>query len=504
MASNNLYFKKNMITSLFNMIIQFLQSFLITAYVQRNMGVEAYGYISVVINIVNIAGVLTVALTSVSSRYMVVELQNNSDESKVSGLFSTLISATLFLALFCSIFFCIIITNLKNVMVVSDEYYIQVKILMIIVSIEFIVQLLQVPFLATIYYEERLYIYYGISILTNVAKIVSVVLIFNIWSPVIWAVYIGALIINIFSLIYYVIRTKSKYKNLIFSIKLFDFNKLKEILGVGIWVSLSKLAAILLAACSTYMVNILITPYYAGIYGSIAQLQSILSFMTTAIVTVFLPQMYKQYADNEYDKLTDYVGGGLNVISSVLGIVSGGLIVFGHYFMSIWITNEYMQYHVLIIISVSYLQISYSSEMLNQLLLTSNKTKYPAIISLVVGVINILMSIFFVKLFRLGIYGIAVSQLISLVLRSSIWMPLYTSKVFNKDKLYFIKDMYKGIISTLITIVIGAIVNNFIYINSWLTLIVSCVITGLLSVAILYMSNKRFKEFLLMMVKSKK
>ena len=85
---NAKFMRKNLIASIVSMVIQFLQSLWITSYIQRIMGVEAYGYISVIVNIVNMAGIITVALTSVCSRYMVIELETKNKEN-INRLFNT-------------------------------------------------------------------------------------------------------------------------------------------------------------------------------------------------------------------------------------------------------------------------------------------------------------------------------------------------------------------------------------------------------------------------------
>lgn len=502
MSKKESYFKVNMITSLVSMLIQFMQSLIVTSYVQRNMGIEAYGYISVVVNLVNMAGILTVALTSVCSRYMVIELEEGNKE-KARRLFSTIMIAILLIMFVCALMFLTAVINITKIMVISPEYVFQVKVLMGVVAVDFIVQLLAVPFLAVIYYEERLYVFYILNIISNSFKIIFAVLVFTLWQPVIWAVYVGALFINIIALLLYIVHTRTAYPFLELHFVLFDKEKIKEILSSGVWVSVSKLAATLLSSCSTYLVNILIGAYLAGVYGSIAQLQSILSFMTVAIVNVFLPQMYKKYAVGDKAGLIKDTSDGLNVISSVLGVVSGGLIIFGNEFMSIWITEEYLQYSSLIIISVCYLQITYSVEILNQLLVTINRTKIPALASIIAGIVNIILALFFVNVVGMGIYGIAFAQLITMVGRSAFWVPMYTAHEIENRWCIFINNQLRGVMASVITVIVGGAISNFIIVDTWIKLLICSGITGLIAFAAIALLNRGFREFILSMIKSK-
>ena len=493
---NAKFMRKNLIASIVSMVIQFLQSLWITSYIQRIMGVEAYGYISVIVNIVNMAGIITVALTSVCSRYMVIELETKNKEN-INRLFNTIYYSLLLISVVCLCTFGIMSFNVTAFMNVSPEYVQQVSILLIIVGIDFVLQLLQVPYLSIFYFEEKIYYTYYTTMFSNIFKVIVVVICFTAYEPVVWAAYLGSIFINVGALGVYNCYVRKKYFYIKKTLKYFKTEKLKEILSSGIWVSLSKLAATLLSSCSTYLVNILIGVYMAGIYGSVSQIQSILSFITVAIVNVFLPRMFKLYAvKGEKNGLIKYTRESLKVLSILLGIVTGGLIVYGAQFMSLWISEEYLEYKWLLSISVCYLALSYSAEMINQLLITINKTKVPAIVSAIAGIANIILAIFFDEMFKAGIYGIALAQLIVLCFRSGIWMPIYAAKcVKQKWHIFMVKQMacFKSIS---MTVIVGYFINCAIQVDSWLTLILAGGFTGILVLGLLIVVDSDVRVFL--------
>ncbi len=473
-------FQANFITSMFNVVLQLVQSLVITSYIQRYLGVEAYGYISVIVNMVNIAGVLTVALTSLCSRNMVVLLQKN-DVDGLKHYFNTIFFSCVFLAGVCSILFAGLSLSLEFIMQISEIYINQVRLLLWIVGADFVVQLLLVPFLSVVYYEEKLSYYYLACIACNLAKILVMLLVFEFWQPIIWASYLGGLVVNCFAFGIFVLYTHKKVPYLKCDYSFFNLKLLKEILSSGSWISISKLASILISSCSTYLSNIFIGVYLTGVYASIVQIQSVLSFVTVAVVNIFLPQMYRLFADDKQNKLAEYTKNSYVAVLSVLGILAGGLIVYGNEFMSLWILPEYLQYDKLIVVSVCYLQISYSAEVLNQYLITLNNIKVPAIVAMMTGVSNILLSLMFVCVFDYGIYGIVCSQLIVTLLRSGIWFPLYAAKVGKLRSAFFIRSQWKGIATTIVTVAVGLLINKFITIDSWGNLIICCVATGMLS-----------------------
>lgn len=484
----------NLIFAMVNMAVQVLQSMWITSYIQRTMGVEAYGYIAVVVNIVQAAGIVSVAFTSVCSRYIVIEMEKG-DREKTNRIFSTMFYSLIALSILCVGVFGILILNISKVMNVSQAYIAQVSWLMLIVTIDFAIQLIQVPYLSMYYYEEKIYLSYLTQISANLVKVAMVYIIFNVWRPVLWASHMGAFVVNLGAVILYHLYMRRKFGYITPRIQNFDLEKLKEILGTGIWVSVNKLAAIMMTLCGTYMVNKLLGTYLAGIYGSVTQIQSMLSFITVAVVSVFLPEMYKKYAQNAMPALVSYTRNIIRMTSMFLGIIAGGVVICGNEFMSLWISEEYKSFGVLIIISTVYLPLIYSSEMLNQLLITLSRTKEIAILSIVTGIANLILAIVLVKYTTLGIYAISLAQAIVSIIRTLFVMPIYVAKIVRQKWYIFLAKQLSGWKTIVLASVCGMLYCRFIEVESWFTLIVVCALIALTTAGIMILIDREIRDF---------
>ena len=64
----------NIISSTLSMLISSLISLVLTPYITKNIGAEAYGFVSLANNFINVASLLTIALNSKASRFVVIEL----------------------------------------------------------------------------------------------------------------------------------------------------------------------------------------------------------------------------------------------------------------------------------------------------------------------------------------------------------------------------------------------------------------------------------------------
>lgn len=486
----------NFMSSFVYILTQFAQTMWITSYIQRYMGVEAYGYIAVIVNLINIAGIMTVSLTSISSRFMVIELRNL-DMDSVRKLYSSIMGVTIIMAMLSIVFFMLINLNLSNIININDMYIKQAEILTIFVGMEFVLHLLQVPYQSIFYYENRLYYYYTFMALSNVVRMVTIWVVFNYWRPMIWAGYAGSVFISIIALLFCILYKGKKYSQLKFHYYCICKEKIIQLFTSGAWMSLSKLATTLISLSGTYLVNILLGVFLAGIYASITQLQLILSFVTVTIVNIFLPEMLKSYAEGNVKSLCEYSNSAMNLVSSMLGLIAGGLVAYGSDFMSLWISYQYKEYSLLIAISVFYLPLAYSAEVLNQLAITLNKVKFLSLTSIMCGTANLFLTILLVKYFSSGIYGVALSQCFILAIRAGMIFPLYIAHALNTGVLRFVISQSKGIAVACVTGAIAYMLRLYQPPDTWSKLFVNSSVTAVAALCLILVFDKRLRVFLL-------
>lgn len=72
MNKNNLRIATAIIVSGLGVFISYLINFLLTPYITDNIGIEAYGFVSLAKNFVNYAQIATIAITSFVVRYISV------------------------------------------------------------------------------------------------------------------------------------------------------------------------------------------------------------------------------------------------------------------------------------------------------------------------------------------------------------------------------------------------------------------------------------------------
>ena len=78
-----------------------------------------------------------------------------------------------------------------------------------------------------------------------------------------------------------------------------------------------------------------------------------------------------------------------------------------------------------------------------------NKIKIPAIVTLLFGIVNLVLALLMVQYINLGIFGVAISLLISYT-GNRIVLSIYTAIITGKTKLFYIKEILIGLIITVL------------------------------------------------------
>lgn len=486
-------FRKNLSISFISFFVSIGSAFWLTPFIISNLGVEANGYIGTVTDLLNTATIITLAITAMSSRYISIELQRGNIKQANKYFNSIFISiATLALGLF--ILFFVAAQNIDKIIQIDATSIDDVRKLLYIVFATFLITFLKTPFLGVLYYRNRLDIIYTFQIVSHIFRVVLSIAVFELYRPMVWVPNLGVLIIEALATLYIVNKNKNLVPELRISLRDFDIKAIKLIVNSGIWVSISKAGTVMLSTLNTYLINIFIGPKQAGIYVSIFLLNSMLVVMVNAIVPSFIPQMFKLYAQRKIPDLVSYVKRSIVILGVPIGIVVGGIIVFGQSFITLWLGKQFGEYELLLIATVIYLPIVLPVELLSQMNITTNNIKTPAIATLIFGAMNLLMIYIFFTFTSLGIFAIPIAQMVSLSIRAAVFFPIYCAKTVGETARTFYPSLTSCLVVAGVTYSVGSLINSLVVPNGWIKLGMSSVMTAVITMAVLFIAFKIYKK----------
>lgn len=473
--------KKNLIFSLFNVCASIISSLLLLPIIQRSLGIEAYGYTAVALSLINISTVVSVAITSMSSRFIAVSA-NQGEIGKAQQYFSTILLSCILLGLIIVFLFAVASLNINLIMNVQGEFKEQVQVLLVVLSLSLFCTLVKTPFVSGLYYSNDLYVDYCFMGLSQLARVVVPLIVFQ-FASLLWVPYLGSFVVDCFAIVFYLLNNKKYLPGVLLTFKHSSLQAFKEVVSSGSWVSLTKAGAILLSTINLYLANLFFTSYEVGIFASITQVQGFMSVFTAAIVNIFIPNLYRSYAKNENELKAVFKRDHI-IVSFILGVSFAFVSAWSIPFLRLWTSEDVSPFVQTILTMTLYPLFTYPVEYLNQLFITKAYVKYPAIATIFFGVLNIICVFTLAICFKLGILSLALAQAISILLRNYfVYVPIGAKLLGGGLKnLYQVYRLeLQAALSGMVVYLTCSLTSYFLRPDSWLELILVGFISLLVS-----------------------
>lgn len=463
--------KINTTFSLVALVASALSSFFLVPLITHFMSVEAYGYIGLSLTFVTLGQVLSVAITAMSTRYIVVAI-NQGEKERANVLFNSVLAACFVCAFCVVIIFSMLSLVIADVAVITSEYISQVKVMLLAMATSLAINVLSTPFIAAQHYTNNLIPYYVMTSLSQGARIIVTFFLFLFFEPAIYVPYVSALIVDIASVGVFFCYFRQHMPMLSINLKLIEIVEVKEVVISGIWVAINRAGTILLTTFSIYICNLQISPYAAGLYSSFAQLQTLFLSLANSLISSFVPTLLGHYGKGNLNEFFASINKELRFVSLCVGIGVAVAILFSLPFFKLWLNTSVDDYYVVVVVMLLTAGLSYPFEILNQGLIVQNQVKASALITLILGLLNIALSIVLINCFNLGLLAVAIAQFATSIVRAWLVFPICLCKGFAGQ----IQRMYMSSLMTVLVLLTWTIIliplNNLVYsINDWFVLI---------------------------------
>lgn len=485
----------NILFGLLNGLISSLQTLWFIPYVKSYLGTTAYGYIAVVNGIVNTLMVISIATGSMSARFIVVELDRKNFK-EANKYFNSDLFALIILGAFTSVVGLIITFNLSSVMNVVPKFYRQVQLLFLMTLFSFLLQMVGSPFSSSFYFTNSIYLNYLVYIIDYVSRIIFTILFFSNGVVKIWTASFASDLVYICAFLFYILYCKRYVSKIKVSKIYFSLKHLLSILKSGIWFSISTTGNMMLSSLSSYFANILCGVFITGVFSAIMQLNIIENVVLNVLVNASTSKMFDLFSNDRRDDFLIYILETMTMVGLFIGIISGGIIVYGSDFMRFWMGPKFARYQLLIMMTVIYLPLTLPSQILNQSFSVMNKVKIPALVTIAFGILNILLAVILVKVVKLDIYGIVLAMMIVQSLRDILFYPYY----FFRSGYRFTFKVYLPYLISAINLVFSVVsclsIRRVILPDSLLNFSLSVVAAGGVAAAVAYIIWYLYRKYI--------
>ena len=206
---------------------------------------------------------------------------------------------------------------------------------------------------------------------------------------------------------YWVLKKKLPF----WSFKLFYFDKptFRFIFSFSGWIMLGQLAVLLEYQADQLIIISFLSASYITVYAVIFYLFRIIQQISGLAASAVMPAISQMNETKDKSEIKQFVLNAVKVHSLIYVPITIVLFFMAEPFIRLWMGEKYLQYIVLIRLSIAFQLVWQSGAMFGQLYVGLGFSKKPGLIAIIVGVSNVILSIILVK--YIGIAGVVLGTI---------------------------------------------------------------------------------------------
>lgn len=445
----------NMIFNILSFVLNIAINFFITPYITSQLGSEAYGYVKLANDFANYATLISLALNSMASRFIMINLTTGKVE-EAKKYFTSVCVGNLFIAGFLMLPSTICVVFLEKIISVPVALQFQVKLTFAITFLNFIFNLVFSGFSNCYYLTNRLEISAKRTVQSNLLRSAMILVLFVLLKPDISYIAFATLISSVYIVIANIYYTKKLTPEMTVSLKYFDLNKIIELCKSGLWNSITKLSQIFSSGLSLLITNILVSSVSMGHFSVAKTIPNIIVGFNTTVANIFSPNFLSLYAENQKEKLKSAVKFSMKVMCLFVTLPTVILTVYGYEFFSLWVPEQPTKIiHILSILTIINSCITGPMQPLYQVFTITNKIKQSSIAMIIYGFSSIVITMLALHVSDLGVYAVAAISAVGSIIVALVFHLPYAAIYLELPKFTFFPEIGKSIASYIGITIIG-------------------------------------------------
>lgn len=482
-TENNKRIAKNTLLLYFRMLFLMAVSLYTSRVVLNALGVEDFGIYNVVGGIVAMFTVLSGSLSAAISRFITYELGKENQEN-LNKIFSSAVTIQLglagiilLLAESIGLWFLNFKMNIPISRMEAANWVFQFSIF------TFAINLISVPYNASIIAHERMSAFAYISILEAIGKLTIAFLIAI--SPMDKLTFYAILM----CVVAFIVRlTYGNYCKRHFSECTYHFSwdkqLLKQMFGFAGWNFIGASSAILRDQGGNIVINLFCGPTVNAARGIAFQVNNAVNQFVTNFMTALNPQITKSYASGDKEYMMTLIFQGARLSFYMLFLLSLPILINTHYILTLWL--KMVPEHAIAFVQLTLifaLSESISQPLITAMLATGKIRNYQIIVG-GLQMMNLPISYIFL---RIGFFP-EIVIIIAIIISQSCLIArlLMLRKMINISLKKYMKKVYCNIITVMI---ISSIIPFMLTINNdetFLTFILQSFITIACTIITIY------------------
>ena len=492
----------NMVANIISFFVSLCISFFLTPYVIEAVGMETYGLVGLANSFVGYLTVVTAALNSMASRFIVIELHREHEE-KARTYFSSVLIANTVLAVLITIPALWLILNI-GVLNVSDSLLTDARITFALILFNFIVSLLSALYGIVLYARNILWKGSFRTVEGNVIRVVLIGLFFTVFSRKVYYVVLATFLSGLYCIAFNVYYTRKYTPELRVEPRLFSLQAIRELVSAGIWNSVTRLSQILLDGLDLLLSNLFIDGVMTGNVSVAKTIPALYTGVLGVLSDSFYPSFLELYSKRRMAELIEEIKLSISVLSGISGICMSMLFVYAREFYSLWLPDsDAGLLQVLTYLATGTVMISGCVYSLFSVFSLTNKVRNNSIALLITGLLSVATTFVCLKFTDLGIYAIVGVSSVYGIIRNMTFTPIYAAKCLGLPSGTFYPVLFRNLLTIAVLVLLDMLVKHLLYPASWLLLIANGAIDVLIGVVVTVFISFGRKERKAMLLRAK-
>jgi membrane protein EpsK len=400
-------------------------------FLVRHLGPATYGLIPLSSSLTAYMALITLALNSAVSRYLTIALEKE-DHSRANLIFNTSFWGSLALTVVLLVPAVLGVIYLDRLINIPPGFAVEARWLFAGTAAAFLLNEIKTPFDVSSFSRNRFDLRNLVAVAELLTRYGLVALLFCVLAPRVsyvgFAILSGTAVSTLGAIWLWKVLTPT------LRVRPGDFDReiLRNLASTGGWVVINQIGAILYLQIDVLVANRMFGPEQSGQYAAMLQLPYLLRLLGTTIAAVFSPTVLYYFARNDVDGLMAFLRRTIKCMGFMLALPIGLMCGFSEPLLRLWLGPGFSQFSPLLFLMAAHLCINVAVLPLLGLQLAANRMKTPAVVTIIMGLVNLGLALLLAGPVGWGVYGIAAAGAIMLTAKNVFFTPAYAAHVLGK------------------------------------------------------------------------
>lgn len=468
---------KNFISNIIYFVLNIAIGLMLVPFFLDTLGTAAYGLIPLATSITSYITLVIDSLNTSISRFLTLDLQR-ADLKRANETFNTALFGTLSVILLLIPFALAAAWYAPVFFNIGNQSAIDVFLLFALIFGSVLIRAWSSNFMVVLFAYNRLDLRNYVNCTNLFTQLVLVLTLFLCLGPSLVLVglsYAGSAVVT-FAMAFILSKRTCPYLKI--SPASFVRSRLREIGGMSAWVLINSIGLLLNTQIALIIVNKLFGEVAGTEYSLAAIWSTLLISIATLVTNLFTPMTYSYYAKRDREGLIHFTSTTIKIVGLFMALPIALVCIFSSQLLTIWVGAEFAHLAPLIWICVAPVILQIMVSCISPITVAYNRVRSLVILTLPMGFLNIILALLLPYIFDIGMYGVALGGLITLLLRYGVINPLFIASVIQIPIFTYLKKMLYGVGGVVVLSVAGIATLSVITISTLPTLILAgCGIT---------------------------